>query len=292
MKIIFKKLLTASAVFLAVNGYAAVPSIQNFSATSVVNGQPVVFTIHVADADGDLDYLDLSVSGPGTFGWQHLVRLEINGTSDTSSFSWPTYFTGTYTVKATAFDLGSSVSVLRSFEVYPSSYTVSARTLQPGANQMVSSYGVLVTEESSASVPVIDIMPGANFILWSGGRVTLKPGIRVRAGASFWGAVDHNMDGYSDMEESIDSDGDGLFDSWEIDHGFNPYNPNDPTSASYRQDLILSGQDTDGDSLNDLFERLIGLNASTSNQGSGTQLKLVYPLNLERVVSKGTLEIL
>jgi hypothetical protein len=74
-------------------------------------------------------------------------------------------------------------------------------------------------------------------IFWAQTRVVLKPGFRARSGADFWAAVDSDLDGYSDQEEATDSDGDGMFDAWEYDHGLNLF-LNDTTG-----DLDSDGRD-------------------------------------------------
>jgi hypothetical protein len=50
------------------------------------------------------------------------------------------------------------------------------------------------------------------------------------AGSVLWATVDANMNGYTDMEEATDSDGDGLCDAWEADNGLNPFNKADATA--------------------------------------------------------------
>jgi len=84
---------------------------------------------------------------------------------------------------------------------------------------------------------------------------------RYRAAGTLMGAaslVYFNEDGIT--EAQIDSDGDGLPDSWEIEYGFDPFNP-DSNGNSIPDGM----EDTDGDGLTNYYEYLAGTNPRSSS---------------------------
>ncbi len=87
--------------------------------------------------------------------------------------------------------------------------------------------------------------------------VTLSPGFSATAGGYFRAFV------------FIDSDGDGMDDSWEIANGFNP---NDPADAA---------TDADGDGISNLAEYLLGTNPRVAKDASSStqpQLNVHRPI--------------
>jgi hypothetical protein len=79
---------------------------------------------------------------------------------------------------------------------------------------------------------------------------------RFNAAGTLFGSatiVYFNEDGIT--EDQLDSDEDGLPDSWEIANGFDPYNPD-----SNGNTIADGDEDTDGDGLSNYYEFLAGLN--------------------------------
>lgn len=145
------------------------------------------------------------------------------------------------------------------------STTVSNVTLASGQTKVVSDAGEITTAESSSG-PTVKVQSGATLVLWSGTNVVLNPGFQSEEGSYFWGAVDHDMNGYSDMEEQTDTDGDGMPDAWEVDHGLNPLDPSDAAS------------DRNGDGVTNLAEyKASTLKTSAAALPTGYQLVLCTP---------------
>lgn len=223
---------------------AAAPSVNSFSATSAMIGQGTVLTATVSDPDSDLDYVAFYVSGPGETAWVHIGNLDVSGTSGTAKLNWVAGQTGAYAARAVVYDLTASAARDATFDVFVGQLVVPAVRLRDGENRIYEYPGEVVTTENTSAGSVV-VESGGNLVLWSGGRIVLKPGFRAEHGASFWAAIDHNMNGYSDLEEATDTDGDGMFDAWEMDHGLNPI-AND------------AGGDLDGDGTSNLAEFIAG----------------------------------
>jgi hypothetical protein len=225
----------------AVGAHAALPQIVSVQADSVFAGQAVTCRVQVTDVDGDLDFVRFSVASPGPAGWQTLGDVEVNGSSAAAVKTWTPQRVGVHTVRAVVYDLSGQAAAERTFDVIAGRLRLGAFTAPAGSNRLVTHPGEITMIERAGSA-AIEAQPAANLIFWSGGRVVLRSGFRARAGAFFWGAVDHDLDGYSDLEELADTDGDGMFDAWEFDHGFNLLDPSDAAG------------DADGDGLSNLAE--------------------------------------
>jgi len=78
------------------------------------------------------------------------------------------------------------------------------------------------------------IKPGGTAIFVTGGQISLQPGFKAQEGSSFYAAVD--------------TDHDGIPDSWEAQYGLNPNNASDATA------------DPDADSVSNLVEYRLGTN--------------------------------
>lgn len=224
--------------------YAATPTIQVSKPASVVVGESVLFHADVADADGNLQSAVFYVAGPGISGWQTLATLPVSGSTASPEASWTPGTAGIYTLRVDVVDPTTGSSAQATFEAFAERRILSGLTVESGANLMISSPGEIITKNDTTALST-QAKSGSNFILWSGGRITLKPGFKAESGSSFWAAVDHNMNGYSDMEEATDTDGDGMFDAWEVDHGLNML-VNDAAG------------DLDGDGTSNLTEFLTG----------------------------------
>lgn len=255
---------------------AAAPVI-NLTVDSFLLGDGVTFTATVTDADADMDYAKFEVNGPGTSGWLHLtpnVNVPSPGTSAQQTGvsvpkSWTPTLPGLWSVRVTVYDLTGSASLSRTFDVLDGTITMSPRVVPSGANLMFLSSGELITPENTSST-ALSVESGGSLILWAGGRVKLKPGFHAVSGSFFWAAVDHNMNGYSDIEEATDTDGDGMNDAWEVDHGLSAIT-NDAAG------------DLDGDGMTNLQEFLSGRDPNNRADGptlpSGYGLVLRLPTN-------------
>lgn len=91
----------------------------------------------------------------------------------------------------------------------------------------------------------VTIQEGGDSIFWARTRITLKDGFRATGGSyngyptGFLAAIDSDLDGYSDVEEATDSDGDGIFDAWELHNGLNMYDPAD-AALDYDSDGVTN----------------------------------------------------
>jgi hypothetical protein len=232
-----------AALFLGIgSAQAAAPSVGNVSAEGLVLGETAVLRASVTDADADLEGITFQVSGPGTGGWQTVGSINVSGSSSFAELPWTPPAAGIYTISVTAHDdaNNNSVAAFSTFEVYTGRRLISNLTIGSGVSRMFTESGEILTKETSPAANV-RAQSGGTLIFWSGGRVTLKSGFHAQPGSFFWGTVDHDNDGYSDVEETTDTDGDGIFDAWEVDHGLNPI-------------AYDSALDSDGDGLSNLQE--------------------------------------
>jgi hypothetical protein len=253
---------------------AAAPVVQSATGTSVQQGGSVTLQASVADADGDLAFVAFYAAVPGIAGWLHLGDRNVSGTSASATLTWQPPLADVYSFLVEAHDTTGSTSAQSTFEVFGGRLVVPSVTISNGVNRMYQNTGEVVTTENQSSSNVI-VQNGGNLILWAGGRVTLKPGFHAQAGSFFWAAVDHNMNGYSDLEEVTDTDGDGMFDAWEVDHGLNPI-VNDANS------------DLDGDGATNLSEFLAG--RDPNNRADGATLPSTVQLIL-KTPSRGYLGV-
>ena len=165
------------------------------------------------------------------------------------------------------------------FTAYCSQLIVAPATFNTGADVVIPHVGELVTTED-ASTPRVVVKDGGALVFWASERIILKSGFRAETGSDFWAAIDHNMNGYTDQEESKDSDGDGLFDTWEADYpGFNP--------------SIAQSSDVDNDGVSNRDELAAGRNPTDPSDGvpvpGGFQLVLKLPASYLGI-KPGTLE--
>lgn len=210
------------AVFLTASLVrAAAPSVGSVRGDSVALGENTLLHADVADADSDLDYVTFEVAGPGISGWYTVGSVNVSGSAASAQLAWTPSSSGIYTLKSTVHDLSGTATAQNTFEIFTGRRIVSNLSVGTGVARMIEDSGEIQTNQNLTSNEVT-ALNGGNLILWSGGRVVLKPGFRAYTGSFFWAAVDHDMDGYSDVEEATDTDGDGMFDAWEVDHGLNP----------------------------------------------------------------------
>jgi hypothetical protein len=244
-------LLAALGLVGPVTALATLPVVQSVSADSVALPGGTTLRANVGDSDGDLAVTEFYVNGPGISGWLHAGSINVSGAQASPQIAWQPNLPGIYTVRADVYDTSGSASSQRSFEIFSGTLTISPITIASGMARMFSHTGQILTTEH-ASAPQVTAENGSTLILWAGGRVILKPGFKASAGSFFWAAVDHNMNGYSDMEEQTDTDGDGLFDAWEVDHGLNPIVHN-------------ALADLDGDGVPSAVETALGTNDTVPN---------------------------
>jgi hypothetical protein len=238
---LFATIFVGSAPF----AQASVPTVQSITADSIAIGESLVVTANVTAPGSDLDYLTISVTRQTTSETVSLGSINVSGNNSTADVAWKPGYVGLYTVTVTVHSLDASSTQTKQVEVYSGRLELSRATVGNGVARLFQYGGEILTPAlRPGDTSTIRVAPGGNLIIWSGGRVVLSPGFRAEAGSFFWAAVDHDMNGYSDMEEATDTDGDGIFDAWEVDHGMNPVNAADAL------------QDRDGDGINNLNEFL------------------------------------
>ncbi len=266
MKTFLKALAILSAALgLSSLARAALPTVQSVFATSIQLGESTTLSASVADVDGDLNYVWFYASGPGIEETLDLGDIGTPGYSGVYTRTWQPSQAGVYTLHVLVVDMmGGSSYAQRPFEVFAGKLVIAPTTVASAVNRIHEFPGEIVTTENTSTANTI-VQSGGNFILWSGGRVVLKPGFQAQAGSFFWAAVDHDMNGYSDIEEATDTDGDGMFDAWEVDHGLNPL-VNDANG------------DRDGDGTSNFQEFLTGRNPNDRSDGA------TLPINVQLIV--------
>lgn len=107
----------------------------------------------------------------------------------------------------------------------------------------------IINDDDIETLGDVTVVNGGKAVFWSSTKVVLKPGFwAIPAGQGYFrAAIDSDLDGFSDVEESIDSDGDGMHDSWEVLYAFMGLNPNSSNDGS-------SDGDNDGVSAIDEYQ--------------------------------------
>lgn len=203
---------------------AALPTVNTLRVDSIPLGENAVIRTDITDTDSDLDYFTVYIVGPGLSDWLSLGNINISGSHATPEQTWHPTAIGLYTVRVVAHDLSGTTTRDTTFEVFAGKLFISPVTIASGVNRIHQYDGEIVTTENPTTANVI-VQSGGNLILWSGGRVTLKPGFHAQAGSFFWAAVDHDMNGYSDVEELQQNFIPGVPDAWLADHGVNLSTP-------------------------------------------------------------------
>lgn len=263
-------LLLVPLLGTAVALHAAAPSVSLLKAEQVLVGESMALHAEVADGDGNLQALSFYASGDGISGEQLLGTHTVSGGYAVVDRAWTPSQAGSFTIRVVVSDtLAGSVSASRTTRAFAERRTVQGVDLPGGAFEVFTAAGEIRTKENTSATEV-RVQDGATLILWAQNRVVLKPGFRAGTGATLWVATDADLDGYSDREEGTDTDGDGMCDAWERDHGLNPL----------VNDAAL---DPDNDGSSNLSEYLAGRDPLDRIDGaslpSGYQLVLRLPGN-------------
>lgn len=126
--------------------------------------------------------------------------------------------------------------------------TLTSITYVPGPNVTVSATGAIDTGTGTTVV----VSAGSNVTFNATYAVTLKPGFHAEAGAFF--------------HASVDADGDGIPDGWELAHGLNPSDPADAGAASAGTPTLTN---------RDCY--LLGIEPGTTVSEGGLSLKVHRP---------------
>ncbi len=224
--------LIATTHYLRADGNTGV------QAQSIVSGERVV--LNASSNNASIDFISLFASGPGIANDRiHIGDLLLTGNSAHGELVWTPPGIGTYEIATVAYHVESPPAppttigtAQTSFEVFAGRRIIRNVTIESGNSRLFIESGEILTAESSPTPNVI-AENGGTMIFWAGGRIVLKPGFHAKSGSFFWAAVDTDNDGYSEMEEATDTDGDGMFDAWEVDHGLNPIDPDGGADPDY-----------------------------------------------------------
>jgi hypothetical protein len=218
----------ACFVWLA-SACAAAPTVQGLQISSVILGGSVNLQASVNHSGGNLVSATFYVSGPAVrdpanldaITWptaQAVGTWTPSGSQVTPQVTWQPQQVGTYAVTVYVSDQAATASQTGICECVSGQLTVPATTVASGTTSMDLYPGEILNQENDTSSNVV-VQNGGNLIFWSGGRVDLKPGFHASTGSFFWAAVDHNMNGLSDVEEATSTAGDGIPDAWKVEHG-------------------------------------------------------------------------
>lgn len=219
---------------------AAAPVVQPMQLDSVVLGESITLRVNVTNPDGNLGSAKFYVSGPatrdpsnlGALSWpaaQLLQTATFSGAQ--ASYTWQPPQAGSYMVTVVVANL--STTLVCPFETVLDRQVVPAMTVSNGTDTMIIDAGEIRTQENDLGFNIVvsgpttsPSQPGGSLIFWSGGRIVLLPGFHATAGLDangnsnlFWAAVDHNLNGLSDLEEMTSTAGDGIPDAWKVEHG-------------------------------------------------------------------------
>jgi hypothetical protein len=230
---------------------AAAPVAQSLTGDSCVLGEATALHAQLTDADGDLDHADFYVTGPGVLTWSKIGTATASGATFRADVGWLPPSIGIYTVRVEVYDKagnGASNSAAarldNTLEIFAQRITVQNLTVANGAMRVFNADGEIRTKENTAAAEVV-IQSGGTAVFWAKNRINLKPGFRAQAGSTFWAGIDHNLNGYTDVEEVTDYDRDGIPDAWEFDHGLDLFNAAD-AAADRDQDGLTNLQEYKG----------------------------------------------
>ncbi len=234
-------------------------------------GDPTVLPAAPAAGDINLKAVSFNVSDSGVPGWRLLGSGAVSKNTGSGGRGRASVGTDTYAVQIQVDGLlTSAASATTTAQVFTEPQIIQGVNLAAGTIQVFRADGEIQTKVNTTGSEVV-AQSGSTLVLWARNRVALMPGLRAASGSIFWAAVDADMDGYSDVEEATDSDGDGMCDAWEFDHGLDPFSAADATL------------NPDNDSRNNLAEYLAGTDPFNAADGaslpSGYQLVLRLPSN-------------
>jgi len=214
------KLLFLSALLAGFSTFAAasVPTVQSFSTSPIYLGSAATLSSNVADSGGGLVHVTFSASGPGLTGWQNVGDVAVTGSQANAQVTWAPVIPGLYTVEVSVFnaDPNNPAIAYQFQEVLAGTRSLVPFTIANGMSQLLAYEGEFVTATDTASYST-SVKSGGTLILWSGGRIKLEPGFHAESGSFFWAAVDHNLNGYSDIEETQQHFIPGVPDAWLAD---------------------------------------------------------------------------
>lgn len=261
------------------------PSVESLTAPFFSQaGAPAAFAATARDLDtganaNDVIAVQFFVQGAGMSGWQ-LKGTATPGAGLTSSgaglynasVSWTPLGEGDYEVTAVAVDAkGNSsedagLSPVKRFEVDFATSGQGMPEVAMALDEVITDLTVLAGQEPSFAAKrsieastAVTVNSGGSLTLAAGGKVVLKPGFQAKSGSDFVARID---------PQYLDTDGDGMYDAWEIARGL------DANSAA---DALA---DADGDGFSNVMEFRIGQNpnqADASAASSGVQTPSNWP---------------
>jgi hypothetical protein len=254
------RLLLLGCCLATVTNFLRADTNTSVQADSIVAGEQAV--LRASSSNASIDFVSLFASGPNIpNGPVHIGYLFLSGNAAHGEFVWTPPGTGTYEITTVAYHVEPAPAApavvgtaQTTFEVFTGRRIIRDVTIVNGVSRLFAESGEILTAESSPVANVIS-ESGGTMIFWAGGRAVLKPGFHAKSGSFFWAAVDTDNDGYSEMEEATDTDGDGMFDAWEVEHGLNPIVNN-------------ANGDLDGDGLTNLQEFQQGRNPQVKDNPS------------------------
>lgn len=192
--------------------------VQSFSTNPIYLGSALTLSASVADGGGGLAHATFYAAGPGLSGWQNVGDVTISGYQATAQVNWTPVLPGLYTIEVAVFnsDPNNPAIAYEFQDVFAGSRTLAPFMIANGTSQIFDFEGELVSTTDTSTFSSA-VKSGSNLVIWSGGRIKLEPGFHAEAGSFFWSAIDHNQNGYSDLEELQQNFVPGVPDAWLAD---------------------------------------------------------------------------
>jgi hypothetical protein len=215
--------------------HAAAPVVTDLVVSPAGIDQPM--TIYARGTDADNNLKDVTFEYRFDLNWHPIATVNFlagQGAAWAQTNWVPVVNLQSTQIRATVSDT-TSLSATKD-DVYASSFQGTlVADVTVGADQELDVFEIFDIRtklDPRAGLISVRIEDEGSAIFWSRDRVVLGPGFRADQGSWLIAAVDSNVNGYSDAEEAVDTDQDGLWDTWELDHAADGFSITDPSDGA------------------------------------------------------------